>query len=75
MKKLKLNYWSIMDKQQNKELMSKLRQPIHVDYISKYILPKSIEECKEILVGLVNDGILEESKISKDYYVVKNQNV
>jgi hypothetical protein len=75
MKKLKLNYWSIMDKQQNKELMSKLRQPIHVDYISKYILHKSIEECKEILVGLVNDGILEESKISKDYYVVKNQNV
>jgi hypothetical protein len=64
-----------MDKKLNKELMSKLRQPIHVDYISKYILHKSIEECTEILIGLVNDGILEESKMAKDYYVVKNQNV
>jgi len=65
----------MMDQKTTKELMSKLRQPIHVDYISKYILHKSIEESKKILVGLVNDGILEESKISKDYYVVKNQNV
>lgn len=65
----------MMDQKTNKELMSKLRQPIHIDYISKYILHKTIKESKEILVNLVNEGILEESKISKDYYVVKNQNV
>lgn len=63
-----------MDQKMTKELMSKLRQPIHIDYISKYILRKPEDECKNILDKLIDDGIIEESKLSKNYYVVKNQN-
>lgn len=65
----------MMDEKTTKELMSKLRLPIHINFISEYILKKTIEESREILVNLVNEGILEESKISKDYYVIKNQKV
>jgi hypothetical protein len=52
--------------------MGKLRQPIHIDYISKYILKESLEETKKIINKLVEDDIVEESKYAKDYYVVKN---
>ena len=31
-----------MEKNQNKLLLSKLRQPVHIDYISQYILKTSI---------------------------------
>jgi hypothetical protein len=55
-----------------KNLLGKLRQPIHIDYISKYILKESIEETKDIINKLVDDNIIEESKYAKDYYVVKN---
>jgi hypothetical protein len=52
--------------------MGKLRQPIHIDYISMYILRESIEKTKDIIDKLVEDNIIEESKYVKDYYVVKN---
>ena len=61
-----------MEKKVTKTLMGKLRQPIHIDYISKYILKESIEETKNIINKLVEDNIIEESKYAKDYYVVKN---
>ena len=61
-----------MEKNQNKLLLSKLRQPVHIDYISKYILKTSVNESKKILNNLVNDGIIVESKLSKDYYVVQS---
>lgn len=61
-----------MEKKVTKTLMGKLRQPIHIDYISKYILKESIEETKNIINKLVEDKIIEESKYAKDYYVVKN---
>jgi hypothetical protein len=61
-----------MEKKQNKLLLSKLRQPVHIDYISKYILKTSVNESKQILDKLVNDGIIVESKLSKDYYVVQS---
>jgi hypothetical protein len=61
-----------MEKNQNKLLLSKLRQPVHIDYISKYILKTSVNESKKILDKLVNDGIIVESKLSKDYYVVQS---
>jgi hypothetical protein len=56
-------------------LLSKLRQPIHIDYISKYILKKNIKETKEELIELVNNGLITESELAKDYYVTKNQNI
>jgi hypothetical protein len=61
-----------MDDQQRKLLMSKLRQPIHVSYISQYILKEDLNKTKEIINSLIEDGILEESKYAKEYYVVKN---
>ena len=61
-----------MEEKVTKNLMGKLRQPIHIDYISKYILKESIEETKDIINKLVDDNIIEESKYAKDYYVVKN---
>ena len=61
-----------MEEKVVKTLMGKLRQPIHIDYISKYILKESLEETKKIINKLVEDDIVEESKYAKDYYVVKN---
>ena len=61
-----------MEKNQKRILLSKLRQPIHIDYISKYILKTNINESKKILDNLVNDGIIVESKLSKDYYVIQS---
>jgi hypothetical protein len=61
-----------MEEKVTKTLMGKLRQPIHIDYISKYILKESLEETKNIINKLVENKIIEESKYAKDYYVVKN---
>jgi hypothetical protein len=56
-----------------KLLAGKLRQPIHIDYISKYIVKKPIEETIDIINQLVSQEIIEESKYAKDYYVTKPQ--
>jgi hypothetical protein len=61
-----------MEEKITKTLMGKLRQPIHIDYISKYILKVSINETRNIIDKLVEDNIIEESKYAKDYYVVRN---
>ena len=60
-----------MEEKVTKNLMGKLRQPIHVDYISNYILKESIEETMNLINKLVEDNVIEESKYAKDYYVVK----
>lgn len=61
-----------MEEKVIKTLLGKLRQPIHIDYISKYILRESMEETMNVINKLVDDNIIEESKYAKDYYVVKN---
>jgi len=61
-----------MEEKVIKTLVGKLRQPIHIDYISKYILKESMENTVNIINKLVENNILEESKYAKDYYVVKN---
>ena len=58
-----------MDKRQIKSLMDKLRQPIHINYISKYILKKDIDETKRELDILISEGYIKESKLSQGYYV------
>jgi hypothetical protein len=58
-----------MDKRQIKSLMDKLRQPIHINYISKYILKKDIDETKRQLDILISEGYVKESKLSQGYYV------
>ena len=58
-----------MDKRQIKSLMDKLRQPIHINYISKYILKLDEDETKKQLDILISEGYVKESKISQGYYV------
>lgn len=60
-----------MDDKVTKTLMSKLRQPIHINYIASHILRVSEEETRTILTNLINEGIIEESKYANDYYVIK----
>ena len=58
-----------MDKRQIKSLMDKLRQPIHINYISKYILKKDIDETKQQLDILISEGYIKESNLSQGFYV------
>jgi len=59
-----------MNEKQIKALMDKLRQPIHISYISKYILKRSDEETKEQLDILISEGHIKESNLAEGYYVV-----
>jgi hypothetical protein len=59
-----------MDKKQIKSLMDKLRQPIHITYISKYILKKDMDETKEQLDILISEGHIKKSNLANGYYVV-----
>jgi hypothetical protein len=58
-----------MDKRQIKSLMDKLRQPIHISYISKYILKKDMDETKQQLDILISEGYIKESNLSYGFYV------
>jgi hypothetical protein len=58
-----------MDKRQIKTLMDKLRQPIHINYISKYILKKDMDETKQQLDILISEGYIKESNLSEGFYV------
>lgn len=58
-----------MDKRQIKSLMDKLRQPIHISYISKYILKLDEVETKKQLDTLISEGYIKQSNISEGYYV------
>jgi hypothetical protein len=59
-----------MDKRQIKSLMDKLRQPIHISYISRYILKKDMDETKRQLDILISEGYIKESSLSQGFYVV-----
>jgi hypothetical protein len=58
-----------MDKRQIKALMDKLRQPIHISYISRYILKKDMDETKQQLDILISEGYIKESNLSQGFYV------
>ena len=60
-----------MDDKITKTLMSKLRQPIHINYISSHILRLSEGETRVILNKLLEEGVIEESNYAKDYFVIK----
>jgi len=52
-------------------LLSKLRQPLNLDFISKNILNVSEFEAIEILNDLIEDGVI---KKENNYYSIKNNN-
>jgi len=60
-----------VDNKTKKLLNTKLRQPIHISYISKYILKITEKETKKILDELIDEGVIEESTLAPDYYVNK----
>ena len=62
-----------MEEKVIKSLLGKLRQPIHVEYISKYILKTSMNETTDVLNKLIQENIIEESEYAKNYYVIKNK--
>jgi phosphoribosyl-ATP pyrophosphohydrolase len=57
-----------MDDKTKKLLNTKLRQPVHISYISKYILKLTEKETKEILDKLIEEGVIEESPLAPNYY-------
>jgi hypothetical protein len=59
-----------MEDKQRKALLGKLRQPVHISYIAKYILKTSEEESIEILSNFIEEGIVEESEYAENYFVL-----
>lgn len=53
-------------------LEGKLRQPIHISYLAKYVLKKSIKETQEVIDRGVEMGLFELSKFD-GYYKLKRQ--
>jgi len=49
-------------------LLSKLRTPVHVDFIAKYILKEDKTKTLEILQKYIDAGIIEESNLAKNYF-------
>jgi hypothetical protein len=62
-----------MTNQEKEKLLAKLRQPIHIGYISQYLLKLPMEETQQEIDKLISEGLVEESKYAKKYYVIKNQ--
>lgn len=54
-----------------KKMLSKLRQPLGIGYISKNLLNVSENEAKEILNELVEEGILMEE--NNEYKIKSNK--
>ena len=62
-----------MTNQEKEKLLAKLRQPIHIGYISQYLLKLPLVETKKEIDNLISEGLVEESEYAKEYYVIKNQ--
>lgn len=50
-------------------LLSKLRQPLHISYICEYILKTNIGDCRTKINDLLEQGLIKESEYGKDYFV------
>jgi len=55
------------------KLLAKLRQPVHITYISMYVFGKNLEQTREILNELIEKDIVEKSDYDEDYYVLKSK--
>jgi hypothetical protein len=55
-----------------KTLMSKLGQPVHISYIARYILKQEHDVTNRVIKKLIDDDLVEESSMGKEYYVRKN---
>ena len=55
------------------KLLAKLRLPVHITFISNHILKTSMKETEKLIGEMVEEGLIEESKYGKGYYVIKNK--
>lgn len=53
-----------------KLLQSKLRRPVHISFISEYILDKDMDTTRKIINELKVLGYIIESEIAEDYYKI-----
>lgn len=53
-----------------KLLLSKLQNPLHIEYICIHILKCNVFDCLEILQNLVEEGVIEENN---KYYQIKTK--
>jgi hypothetical protein len=56
-----------------KLLQAKLRRPVHISFISEYILDKDIATTQKIINELKVLGYIIESEIAEDYYKINNE--
>ena len=54
-----------------KTLMSKLSQPVNISYIARYILKQEYDVTNRVMKKLIEDDVVEESQMGKEYYVRK----
>jgi hypothetical protein len=54
-------------------LQTKLRRPVHISFISEYILDKDIATTQKIINELKVLGYIIESEIAEDYYKINNE--
>jgi hypothetical protein len=54
-------------------LLSKLRRPIHVSYISKYLVKLPMNETINLLNEMISEDLIEESVYGKGYYAIKQK--
>lgn len=62
-----------MEKTIREKLLAKMRQPIHISYLAKYVVNDTIYNTQEIIFELMAEGLVEESSYAKKYYVLKQQ--
>ena len=60
-----------MDEKKLNSLLLKLQRPLHISYISKYILKEDLETAEKYLEDLVSQGLIIESPLASKYYVIK----
>ena len=61
-----------MDKEL-KLLQAKLRRPVHISFISEYILDKDMVTTQKIINELKVLGYIIESEIAEDYYKINDE--
>jgi hypothetical protein len=61
--------------EQTQLLFSKLRQPVHISYIAKYILKVEEKEALQIIDNYIETGEIIESPLSKGYYKISDKKV
>ncbi len=60
-----------MDEKKLSSLLLKLQRPLHISYISKYILKEDLQSTEKYLEDLVSQGLIMESPLASKYYVIK----